>query len=90
MVLDELGDLSDISEGFIAKGEYFIGFHFSEISYIYSGAIGALLSLYKKVKPHDGDICIIEPKDDVNKILHDLHLERYLRIVSSLDELPEE
>ena len=86
-VLTELDDLTEIIEGLMAKGDLHFYVNFSEISYIYSGAIGALIGLYKKLKSLGGTIGILEPRMDVRSILDDLKLSAIIPIIDNEEGL---
>jgi anti-anti-sigma factor len=87
LVLTELDDLTEIVESMIAKGDLHFYVNFSEISYIYSGAIGALIGLYKKLKSLGGTIGILEPRMDVLTILNDLKLSTIIPIIDNEETL---
>jgi len=80
MVLENLQELQDIIWGLIAQRHRHILVNFSEIAYIYSGAIRVLIQIFKVLKDLDGELGILEPKLKVFNILREMGLHKIIRI----------
>lgn len=82
-----LDEIKEIIEAFMAKNEKHFIINFSEISYIYSGAIRTLIQIYKSIKDKDGELGVLEPKLEVYDILVKLGINKIIPIYQSEDQL---
>ncbi|HEX2955797.1 MAG TPA: STAS domain-containing protein [Chitinispirillaceae bacterium] len=91
---EELNVISDLSElrylirGYLNQGKKNIAVSFVNASYIYSGAIAVLIDCYKLIKKDNGDLCIIESNPELRNIFKTLHLDQFMQMYQSLEELP--
>jgi anti-anti-sigma factor len=87
-VISDLSELKFLIEGYLRRGKKYIAVGFTNASYIYSGAIAVLLDCYKKISKEGGDLCIIEPNEDILGIFKVLNINKILKIYKTEDELP--
>jgi len=91
---DELNVISDLTElrvliqGYLNQGKCHIAVSFANASYIYSGAIAILIDCYKKVKNENGVLCIVEPHTGLLSVFQILHIDKFLPIYPTLEDLP--
>jgi anti-anti-sigma factor len=88
-VISELTELKSIIEGYLENGNYMVAVNFAEASYLYSGAISVLISCYKMVKNHHGDLCIVEPKHELLELLRQMNIDSIIDIYENEDQLPQ-
>jgi anti-anti-sigma factor len=88
-VISELPELQSIIDGYITQGKTRVALCFTNASYIYSGAIAVLISCYKKLKAGEGDLCLIEPKEEIRNIFNYMGIDKMVQIYDSEDELPQ-
>jgi len=87
-VISDLSELRFLINGYLRQGRRHIAVSFTSASYIYSGAIAVLIDVFKQVKEENGELCILEPHPEILSIFHALHLDQFLPIYSSVDDLP--
>jgi anti-anti-sigma factor len=87
-VISELSELRYLIEGYLAEGKNQIAVNFTNISYIYSGAIAVLIGCYKKIKKNGGDLCIIESNQQINSIFRTLNIDKVISIYPSITDIP--
>ncbi len=92
-IRDELDVVSDLTEllylvqGYMKQGRRHIAVGFSGMSYIYSGAVAMLIRCHRELKREDGELCIIEPNENIRPILNLLHIDQVLRVLDSVEDL---
>lgn len=90
---DDLNIISDLSElrilihGYLHQGKSHIAISFTNVSYIYSGAIAVLVDCYKKVKQENGRLCIVDPHPEIATIFKFLKLDTIFPLYASIEEL---
>jgi anti-anti-sigma factor len=87
-VISDLSELKFLIEGYLRRGKRHIAVGFTTASYIYSGAIAVLIDCYKKIAREGGDLCIIEPNEEILGIFTILNVAKILHVYHSEDELP--
>jgi anti-anti-sigma factor len=87
-VVSDLSELKFLIEGYLKRGRKYIAVGFTTTSYIYSGAIAVLVDCYKKIAKEGGDLCILEPNEEILGIFNVLNISKILHIYHSEDELP--
>jgi anti-sigma B factor antagonist len=87
-VISELSELRFLISGYLSEGKIYIAVSFTNISYIYSGAIAVLIDCYKKIKNVGGNLCIIESNPQILAIFRSLNLDKVIEIYPSVNELP--
>jgi len=86
-VIADLQELDIFVDGLIAHGNLFIAVRFSEISYIYSGALGVLIKAAKRIREQHGQIVLLEPNREVHDIIRTVNLDTIIRMFDSEEEL---
>lgn len=92
---DELQIISDLSElrylicGYLSRGKRYIAISFTNVSYIYSGAIAVLIDCYKLITKDHGELCIIESHTEILTVFKYLNLDKIIPYYMSVDDLPE-
>ncbi len=92
---DELQIIADLSElkylicGYLNQGKRFIAVSFTNVSYIYSGAIAVLVDCYKILIKDNGELCIIESHPEILTIFSYLNLDKIIPYYDSVENLPE-
>ncbi|NLD94340.1 MAG: STAS domain-containing protein [Fibrobacter sp.] len=61
---------------------------FSDASYLYSGAVAALVSCLKKLKDANGDMCLLEPNGEIYELLSQMGISQIMPVYTSENELP--
>lgn len=87
-VISDLTELRFLIRGYLNHGKKYIAVSFVNASYIYSGAIAILIDCYKLIKEDNGDLCIVESNPELRNILKTLHLDQFVKMYQSLDDLP--
>jgi len=87
-VISDLSELKFLIEGYLKRGRRHIAVGFTTASYIYSGAIAVLIDCHKKIAKEGGDLCILEPNQEMLEALKLLNIDRILHIYPSEAELP--
>lgn len=87
-VISDLTELRFLIKGYLNQGKKHIAVSFVNASYIYSGAIAVLIDCFKLIKEDNGDLCLVESNPDIHKILQTLHLDQFIRMHHSVDDLP--
>lgn len=91
---EEFNIISDLSElryliiGYLNQGKRFIAVSFTNVSYIYSGAIAVLIDCHKMLIGDNGELCIIESNPEILTILRYLNLDRIIPFYISVENLP--
>ena len=88
-IISHLEELRYLVDGYVAEKEIHIAISFSNTSYLYSGAVAALVSCLKKLKDADGDMCILEPNGEIYELLSQMGISQIMPIYSSENELPD-
>ncbi|HEX3019426.1 MAG TPA: STAS domain-containing protein [Chitinispirillaceae bacterium] len=88
IVISQLDELRHLISGHISNGQTYIALRFSDATYLYSGAIAVLISCFKQVKDIRGDLCLLEPKNEMVDLLKQMGIDRLIPIYSSIDNLP--
>jgi anti-anti-sigma factor len=86
----DLTELKDLIMNYLDKGLRHIAVNFVNTSYIYSGELRVLVTCYKLVEEHGGNLCIVEPNPVVFDILKILNIDKMIRIYGSEDCLDTE
>lgn len=86
--IDRLDELQDLITGYLSRGKSNIAVSFSDASYIYSGAVRALIQCHSMIVQNGGDLCIIEPNPGIFDILEMLNIDRVIRVYVGEEFLP--
>jgi anti-anti-sigma factor len=87
-VISELSELRYLIEGYLTEDKNLIAVNFTNISYIYSGAIAVLIDCYKKIKKNGGNLCIIESNPQIISIFRTLNIDKVIPIYQSITDIP--
>jgi anti-anti-sigma factor len=87
-VISDLSELKFLIEGYLKRGRRFIALGFTTASYIYSGAIAVLIDCHKKIIKEGGDLCVIEPNQELQGVFNVLNIDKILHIYPSEAQLP--
>lgn len=87
-VIADLSELKFLVDGYIKQGRCRIAVTFTGTSYIYSGAVAILVECHKQLADDEGELCIIEPNENLRRIFEILNLDQVLPIYDSEDDLP--
>ena len=87
-VISDLTELRFLIQGYLNQGKKYIAVSFTSANYIYSGAIAILIDCFKKIKKDNGDLCIVEPNPEIHNIFKFLHLDQFIKVYTSIDDLP--
>jgi anti-anti-sigma regulatory factor len=87
-VISDLSELKFLVEGYLKRGRRFVAVGFTTASYIYSGAIAVLIDCHKKIIQEGGDLCIIEPNQEMLGVFNVLNIDKILHLYQSEDDLP--
>ena len=79
----DLSELKDLIVGYLDQGTRHIAVNFVNTSYIYSGELRVLVTCYKLVAQHGGNLCIVEPNPTVFDILKVLNIDKMIKIYAS-------
>jgi anti-anti-sigma factor len=90
LISSQLEELRLLIEGYISQGETRIGICFSQASYLYSGAIAALVSCFKMLKDVNGDLCLLEIQPEMLELMHQMGIDNILPVYQTEDDLPGE
>jgi anti-anti-sigma factor len=88
IVIEDLQELKLLIDGYIEQDEKYIAVNFCEASYLFSGAIGILVSIYKSLRDRAGELCLIEPKSDILELLKTMGIDSLIPIFGSETDLP--
>jgi anti-anti-sigma factor len=88
-VIADLSALQQAIEEYILQGRCRVALSFGDASYIYSGAIAVLISLYKKLKNDAGELCLIESHPQIRHIFEYMGITRLIPIYESEEDLPQ-
>ncbi|NLD99997.1 MAG: STAS domain-containing protein, partial [Fibrobacter sp.] len=75
LIISQLDELRILISGYISQGETCIAVRFTDASYLYSGAIAVLISCFKLVKDIQGDLCLLEPKQEMLELLRQMGID---------------
>jgi len=78
------------ADHYISRGVNKAIIDISNVRYINSSGIGVLISLLTKVRNKDGDICLINPSENVQKLLIITKLNAIFRMASTVEEAKRE
>ena len=87
-VIADLSELRYLVRGYIRQGKRHIAVSFTDSSYIYSGALAVLVECCRELKEGDGELCIIEPNQEIKDIIYSLNLDKVLTLYETVDDLP--
>jgi anti-anti-sigma factor len=87
-VISDLSELKFLIEGYLKRGRRYIAVGFTTASYIYSGAIAVLIDCHKKIAKEGGDLCLLEPNEEMLGAFSMLNIDKILHIYRSESELP--
>jgi len=87
-VIADLSELTYLVKGYLKQGKRHIAVSFTDASYIYSGALAVLIECYKELSEGEGELCIIEPNQNLKDIFTSLNIDRILKVYESEDDLP--
>ena len=87
-VISDLSELRFLIQGYLHQGKRHIAVSFTGASYIYSGAIAVLIDIFKQIKEENGQLCILEPHSEIVSIFNSLHLDKFIPVYATIDELP--
>jgi anti-anti-sigma factor len=87
-VISDLSEFKFLIEGYLKRGRRFVAVGFTTASYIYSGALAVLIDCYKKMTKEGGDLCVIEPNQEMLGVFNVLNIDKILHIYPSEAELP--
>ncbi len=85
--ISELSELQEIVEDSLRRGSRYIAVKFTDASYLYSGAISVLVTCYRIIRDHGGNICIVEPHARVHDLLTQMNIDSFMDICTSEAEL---
>lgn len=88
LVISQLEELRNLIAGYVAQGESHIAVNFTDTSYLYSGAIAALVGCYKMLNDKKGELCILEPKPEMLDLLNQIGIDSLIKIYASENDLP--
>ena len=86
-IIADLQELDIFIDGLIQQGQRFLALRFEQVSYIYSGALSVLLKNVRKLRDHEGDICLLEPNREIADLIRITNLHKTLRIFNTEEEL---
>ena len=87
-VIANLSELRTLIEGFLKQDKNFIAISFSSASYLYSGALAVLIDCFKKIMNKKGELCLVESHPEMLSIFRYLHIDQFIPVYTSLDDLP--
>ena len=87
-VIANLSELRTLIEGFLKQDKNFIAISFSSASYLYSGALAVLIDCFKKIMIKKGELCLVESHPEMLSIFRYLHIDQFIPVYTSLDDLP--
>ncbi len=73
-------------ESYNAQGKLNAIIDISDVRYINSSGIGVLITLLTKVRNKDGELCLINPSESVQKLLIITKLQAIFKVFESIDE----
>ncbi len=88
IAVSQLEELRHLISGHISNGQTYIAIRFTDATYLYSGAIAVLISCFKQVKDMQGDLCLLEPKEEMVDLLKQMGIDRIITIYASIEYLP--
>jgi anti-anti-sigma factor len=88
IVIAELQELKLLIEGYVERDEKYVAINFCDVSYLFSGAIGVLVSSYRMLHDRSGELCLIEPKTDIMDLLKTMGIDALIPIFGSDRDLP--
>lgn len=88
LFISQLDELKQLIKGYLAQGDCYIAVNFIDTSYLYSGAISALISCFKMVNDVKGDLCILEPKPEMLDLLNQIGIDALIKVYASENDLP--
>lgn len=93
-ITDDIDVISDLSElrflilGYLKQDKNFIAISFTNASYLYSGALAILVDCFKKIMDKKGELCLVESHPEMLSIFRYLHIDQFIPVYKSLDDLP--
>jgi len=79
-------ELMEIAQNKITEGIIFCMIDISEVRYINSSGIGVLITILTKFRNKEGEVILINPSEQVKKLLIITKLNAIFNIVDSRDE----
>lgn len=95
MVLNLSGDiigeednkpLYDEVDAFLEKGGNDLIIDISDVRYINSSGIGVLITLLTKLRNKDGEVCLVNPSESVEKLLIITKLQAIFKVADTIEE----
>lgn len=87
-VISDLSELRFLIQGYLNQGKSYIALSFTNASYIYSGALAMLIDCFKKIMDKKGELCLVESQPEILTIFRFLHIDQFIPVYGSLDDLP--
>ncbi len=79
-------EIIDQLEGFNEQGKLNAIIDISDVRYINSSGIGVLITLLTKVRNKEGELCLINPSESVQKLLIITKLQAIFKVFNSISE----
>lgn len=81
-----VNDFESFMDDSIEKGSRRFLLDISELNYISSAGIGAIMSLTQRLRRAEGELVLVQPSDKVFRILDKLGFTKIFRLAQSPDE----
>ena len=78
--------LYDEVDVFLEKGGNYLIADISEVRYINSSGIGVLITLLTKLRNKDGEVCLVNPSESVEKLLIITKLQAIFKVADTIEE----
>jgi anti-anti-sigma factor len=88
MIISQMEEFQVLVKGYISLGETHIAVRFNDASYLYSGAIAIFMSCFKMIKDNGGDLCLLEPKPEMEDLLRQMGIDNLVSIYNTVEDLP--
>jgi anti-anti-sigma factor len=88
--IDDLTEIRSLIAFYLNQGDRLFSLQFTNVSYLYSGAISVLVSCYKLVHERQGELSIVDPHPTLLMLLRQMGLDMLMNIYDSLDDLPDD
>lgn len=82
-------DIISIADGHIAEGTLKCIVDISQLRYINSSGIGILITLLTKFRNKGGEVCLLKPSENVEKLLIITKLNAIFSVADTMDEAVE-
>ncbi len=77
---EDINSIKDKIDELLDSNETFIALNVTNIDYMHSFFIKILTSTYKKLKSHNGDLCLIGPNEFLRNLMKILNIEEYINV----------